>query len=595
MSSPRRRRLFGLTVALTAALVAFGSCRRGVGGAAGRIALLPFENLSSDTSLDWVGPAAAGMLGAQLTGAGNLQPVVVESVRDVPARGVTLVLHGYFTLLDGQIRLHGSLRETAVSRTIRQIEAAGPRSGGVLPLLERFARQLSPQAKPLPTRSEEAARTFWTAASLQDRSAIIAHLRQAVAADPAFGAAWQALVQALVAGGDTAAARAALDQARAHAGRFDAMERARLDLLRATVENDPKARLKALTELARLAPAEAGLWRSLGDLRLLQKDYPGAVEAFERALKIEPKNIALWNTLGYAHAYAGDLVAAVRNFEEYRRLAPNDANALDSLGEVHFLYRRFGEAEKYFLQAHEKNAAMMAGGDLYRAALSRFLAGDRAGADRHITSYLTFRKQRGDPLLNLHEALWEHATGRREQAVSRLQRFTERKDLPGDAAAAAAAQLAIFRLESGEFDRASEAARVAFEKSTTPAVRNLAVICRFLAEPRASVSAWREAAATLFRAPALAPFRNQVTGYALLFHRRFAEAVPVWKQIYDETHPNVIGDAQVMLAWACAGSGDIERAQAFLRYAPLPPRGTDAGLNTLTLPKYLELLARLQR
>jgi len=129
------------------------------------------------------------------------------------------------------------------------------------------------------------------------------------------------------------------------------------------------------------------------------RDFPGAVRAYDAALKIEPTNTTLWNAKAYAQAHANDLDGALKSIDEYRRLAPNDANASDSLGEIYFFFGKFPEAERAFLEAQQKNPAMLGGGDLYRAGLAKSFTADLPGADAHFKKYEEFRKSAGDALL----------------------------------------------------------------------------------------------------------------------------------------------------------------------------------------------------
>src|SRR5687767_11936131 len=120
--------------------------------------------------------------------------------------------------------------------------------------------------------------------------------------------------------------------------------------------------------------------------------------------------------MAYAHGFAGNIAGAEASIAEYRRVAPQDANAYDSLGEVYFYYGRFAEAEQNFLKAFEMNNALLGGGEMYRAALSRFLAGDLPKADEYLKRYLDFRQKHGDPSLALREAVWLYTTGRVAEA-----------------------------------------------------------------------------------------------------------------------------------------------------------------------------------
>jgi tetratricopeptide (TPR) repeat protein len=81
---------------------------------------------------------------------------------------------------------------------------------------------------------------------------------------------------------------------------------------------------------------------------------------------------------------------------------------------------RFAEAEKYFMQAYQSDAAFADGAELKKAAFARWLAGDLKGADELMGRYLDARKKAHDPLVAWREAVWDYITGRRDQAISKL-------------------------------------------------------------------------------------------------------------------------------------------------------------------------------
>jgi hypothetical protein len=101
---------------------------------------------------------------------------------------------------------------------------------------------------------------------------------------------------------------------------------------------------------------------------------------------------------------------------------------------VHFLAGKFADAEKYFLQAHEKDAAFHGGAGLLKAAYAHWLGGDLAGADAIHGRYVKFRAGLHDPLGAWREAVWLYSTGRRTEAEEKVK----------GAPAVAAAQMAVW-------------------------------------------------------------------------------------------------------------------------------------------------------
>jgi len=295
----------------------------------------------------------------------------------------------------------------------------------------------------------------------------------------------------------------------------------------------PQARAKALLVYARTAPYDPQVWQTAAEAALTAKDHKSAIEAFRKILESEPRNVVAWNTLGYAQAFAGDLEGAKRSLDEYRKLLPKDANALDSLGEVHFYHGKFDEAERYFLEAFELNNASLAGGELYRAALSRFLAGDTAKADEHMKRYLEFRRANNDAATELHHAIWLYTTGRPEQARQKAGALT----LP-----AAKAQLVIWDLVEGKGN---------------PSILN----------------------------------RPEWQGWKLMLERRPSDAAAWWRRAYDGSSLIAGNEARVMLAWALRESNQLEESRKLLEKWPLPPPGPEAGLASLPITKAIQLKA----
>jgi hypothetical protein len=83
---------------------------------------------------------------------------------------------------------------------------------------------------------------------------------------------------------------------------------------------------------------------------------------------------------------------------------------------------KFPDAEKAFLRAHEVNAALLAGGDIRKAAFAHWLAGDLAGGDKLFDRYLDFRTKLKDPAIDFERAAWQFVTGRKDQAVALLEK-----------------------------------------------------------------------------------------------------------------------------------------------------------------------------
>ncbi|HET8546382.1 MAG TPA: tetratricopeptide repeat protein [Bryobacteraceae bacterium] len=570
------RRALLLTFSCLFFFAVLGGCSRGEANRSERLALLPFENLTPDPQLDWMTHAVPGTLAVQLASAAGLTATAVGAPRDVQATRATRALFGYFTLTGTRLRVAAQLRDVTRQNTIRTIAVEGDLSAGILPLIDRIARELDANVEPAAHRNQTATRDYWLAVTNDDPAQRRELLRRALTADPAFAPAHFALVQSAVAAGDQQAASAALVEARRASPGFTAFERARLDLLDARARQDTGATLRALNALTRLTPANDDVWRSLGELEMSRRNFGPAAAALERSLASDPGNISALNSLVYTRTWMGDLDGARHALARYGESAPGDANVQDTHGDVHFYFGRFAEAEKYYLEAHRINPGLLAGGDLYRAALSARFAGDLRRADGHFANWLAFRKAGGDPLLAVREAVWEASTGRLNQARTRLRQFVRMPPSSVEVGAAAASQLALFDKAAGE-------------RALAPAapVSASAAVASFLCQADAGAAEWAQ------RARALpAAVRDALLGYALLLNGHFGEAVPVWRSVYQATQPAAESDARVMFAWALSASGRRGEAAALLVRAPISGRAAEPGLTFLTWSKYAELARR---
>ncbi len=568
-------------------LLAAGCSRQSPGPQ--RLALLPFENLSSDESLAWLGHAVPRALASQAGGIGRLQTAAVENARDAAAVRATQILYGYFSRQSNTLRLTAYLQDAGLNKTVDLIRLDGPVSSGPLPLIDALAHKIQPGARPPATRNGEAFQRYEEALQSADRAAAANSFEAAVKADPSFGSAWVGWAQHAFARGDAAGARQII--ARARENRLEPPDRTRLDLLDATITGDTGAQLKALAEVASSNPQDAGAQVSLAEALLSARKFGDAIQSLRRATEMQPQNQAFWNSLGYAQAYSGDLDGAVKSLREYQRLAPNDPNPLDSLAEVHYHLGRFAEAEKYFLEAHAKNPNFMAGGALAKAAWARLMRRDLAGARELFEKHVEERRKAKDPTAEFRMAQAEYLTGRGKEAAARLEKLASTQS--ADLASLARSQLAVWSLEQGVRAAAREQATAAMQ-AQNPGIRNLAAFCLFLSQPPASAAEWTARAERALPAPAQSLMRENALGYALILDRHFKEAVRPLSEVYSKTGPASDAQVRVLLAWALFESGNLREAKDVLRLWPLPQGTAEPALLWLTYPRVVELKAKLQ-
>ena len=395
-----------------------------------RVAFLPFENLSGDAALDWIGAAGPKIVTDELLGAvAGTVPLQAGALRDAYASGATQLVHGYFEKRHDSLHFEFVVEDAQTHKAVETV--AG--DGDALPALNRLAKQIDPGAHAFSSTNPEAV-AAWGHGQYET----------AVSLDHDFGAAWLSWAQARAADGDKQGAAEIVARALGQSSLRSPVDRVQLEFVSATLRQDEPAKQRALAALGQLMPHDAALLRRLAEQDMNARRFSEAAQFYQAALREEPDDIETWNLLGYAQAFAGDVESARKSLDAYGRDPAHAANALDSQGEASFLNGRFAEAEKYFLEAHAKSSALLGGGDLLKAAYARWLQGDLPGADQQFSRYVAFRVQQKDPLIPWRQAVWEYSTGRAEAAVARLSNVSA-----GPAADIARAQLAVWKDSSG--------------------------------------------------------------------------------------------------------------------------------------------------
>jgi tetratricopeptide (TPR) repeat protein len=282
--------------------------------------------------------------------------------------------------------------------------------------------------------------------------------------------------------------------------------------------------------------------------------------------------------------YAGNLPEATKALNDYARLRPEDPNALDSLGEANFYLGQFAAAEKFFRQSYDKDPHFADGIELTKAAYARLMIGDIKGADAIFNQYLDTRRK--DPMADFRRAEWEFASGRRRQAVARMETFV--RSLPAAFAAIAPqlyAQLTVWNLELGDQAHARE---FGLKAASQGAVSVPALIARLLIEPAAPASEWTARAAQLLPGPEKERLRKIVLAYALVLHKEFQAAEPILSDLYQHSVPEPQEILPVLLAWTKVETGHFDQAAPLAERNPIPSTSGDIFMS-LAYPRLFYL------
>jgi tetratricopeptide (TPR) repeat protein len=559
-----------------------------------RLAVLHFENLSSDPSLDWMGRGFSEILSGELQGSPeryiipwqalhsfdatlgsrpNNAPGVSAESESAFVAGANGIVYGHFSLIDGKLRGTAIEEDLSTHRIARVVSASGPAGDGIFPVANALARQLG-ETRPFATRNPQALHEYVDALAAPDSVAASQDFAQAIAADPNFGTAYVLSLDAAMAQRNRAEADRIVLLARAHQDRFSRLDRSGLDLGAAALRGDYQAQIEALRALTQFDPANPDHHRALAEALMSVRDFDSAIVEFRRGLTIRPDDIVALNTMGYAAAYSGDLPTAIRVLRGYELLRPNEPNPLDSLGDVHFALGRFGEAEQFYLAAHARWPAFQNGGEVLKAAQARLMTGDVPGATALFKRYLAERQKAHDPNAPYNEATWAWQTGDRRGAIANLDRLARAGEVGPlrEVACRADTQAAIWLLTLGDRAAAADHARKAMAEAV-PATAAITAVAAYLAQPDA------------FPAPSQPALAEYAHAYALLFAKQYQPAVKALQGIYRRPSNELDDGLSVLLAWAYEETGKWQTAGPLLRLTPLPQASGLPIFSSLYFPR----------
>jgi TolB-like protein len=322
------------------------------------IAVLPFENLSSDKDNDYFVAGMQDLILTKLADIGDLKVIARTSTAKYASHpedlksigrqlGVATILEGSVQKQGKQVLINVQLIDTNTdshiwaqdyTRTLDNVFGVeGEVAGKIAAELDaKLSAADAVRLAAVPTRNEAAYDLFFRAEYQANRTQIVGNptligaairlYRQAIEKDPGFALAYARLSY--------------VESAHAASGGED--DAARLDA---------QARADAAQALG-LAPNLAAAQIALGyNLYWSRRDYDGALRAFAKALALRPNDSGALEGQGLVQRRMGRFDKAIVSFERAFAQDPRNSVLADDVGSTYMMVGRYPDAERWLSRA----------------------------------------------------------------------------------------------------------------------------------------------------------------------------------------------------------------------------------------------------
>jgi tetratricopeptide (TPR) repeat protein len=588
VSCKARRRFVALLTLISLNL----ACSRQTVPQAGKLrtAVLRFENLSGNPSLDWMGRAASEIIADELGGSdtvissATLHANPIAQLRPISApgestefnaaiaAGATRIVLGDLSISRNRLLLDVTVRDPKSGKTVDSFTLANNDPSNLFGIADAAAHRLSPQATTFETRDNRAIAAWSRAVEETNYETATGDYELAVQADPGFASAWLGWLEMARAHRDHAATERVLPAARQQAARFSPLDRARLDVVAAQLGGDRNAILAAMNGVARLRPDDPDTLHAVADQNYNARHFREAAEGYRRLTQLAPKEPTFWNQLGYTLMFMGDYDGAAAALQSYQKLVPNDPNVFDSQGDLAYSFGKFSDAERLYDQA----------GSLSKAAEADLLTGDVAGATKKFEAFVDARRRANDRLAGFRAAQWLFLAGRHDDARTAMAKVAANPG-PPQLRELALSEMALWDLQLGARDRALQEATDAMKTGASSAST---LIIRFAAENAHGVADWQARADRLLAAPQVAQIKPLALAQALYLAHEWQAAEPLWKALVERASPNDVLMAPVY-GHILVELKREKDAEPYVRLFPLPQPNDAQEFRSLVIPRIL--------
>jgi eukaryotic-like serine/threonine-protein kinase len=443
VTGPRKQRAI-LLVFVAAILIAAGldlwflhirNTRPAVGAQHRSVAVLYFNNLSQDPSLNWLDNGLTDMLTTNLAQVKGMDMLSTERVMSAvqraskdgksldPAQAQSVAraagADAYITgallkIGPAQLRLDVRMQDTASGQILYSDKLEGQDVQSIFAMVDRLTAgiagsvlpssaqpQKAPEIEQASTSNIEAYRHYQLGVDYARRfltEDAIRELEEAVRLDPQFALAYLQLSSQYLFEGDVKRASELarkVEQLQSHLPRYEQLF---LQTFKAARSQDQEAQVAALQTLLAEFPRSTFdrgiLGETLSDLGKPEQ----ALEVLRQGLALDPKSEDLLNFQSYVLAKSGDVNGALAANDAYQAIRPGDPNPVDSRGDILFLAGRDDEAIAAYRKVLELKPDFSDYGEYLKLAI---VYTDQRKPDMANASFQQFA-QRTSPLLRLY-------------------------------------------------------------------------------------------------------------------------------------------------------------------------------------------------
>lgn len=486
------------------------SCNKAPQNGLRRIAILPFNILTSKPASEAMRLGGAIALQQDLQSAPSVVPTLVSSESGAYGAGASET--ALVTVTDAGNHMRASFATTGLSSN-KVVQSLVVEGGSCVELANKLAKLIDARAGAFPTSSDAALQAYASSLDAPDRPRKVAALREAIQLDPRFGAAYIALLEFL--SDDAPALSETLRAAQAASAAFTPLDRARLAAVTARFGNAALAQqAQAVQAVVNLAPNDVDSVEGLGVIRVLLGDAVNGEGMLRKAVSLAPGRQDLHHQLALG-------LLSLRRFDA----AANELRPLQN---------------EPALQPE--------------LAICLLLKGDTAGANQVMDRF--FAAQTGPESIGLPliRANWIALSQGLDKGLDDLSR--EHFATP-DLGLIGASQGVIWGVAQGK---------------PTPSINAIAAALRTTASPAAkayAIAALATVSGNLESLPLTGPSKDLVLAYTLFLKKQYSQAVEAWAAVLRQSTQTDLRP-RAMLAASLDRAGRIAEAGQ-MRVQPFAP------------------------